>query len=126
MIPRAQGNVSLLRVVSSAGAGATSNGAPSGVNVVRSLLTNLASRMAPSTLISPAPCSNMFEPDSGCAVYIKMAFTRLGVRVGFACSSKAAVPVTIGVAIYDPLIYINRPFETKTYVAAQLRGGAKR
>src|SRR5207302_8979973 len=118
IIPRAQQNVWPLRVVSSAGADATSNGAPSGVNVVRSLLINLASRIATSTLISPATCSNMFEPDSGCAVYIKMTFTRLGVRVGFACSSKAAVPVTIGVAIDDPLIYIIRRFETVLTLAS--------
>src|SRR2546426_12602365 len=120
MIPRAQQNVWQLRVVSSAGAEATSNGAPSGVNVVRSLLTNLASRMAPSTLISPAPCSNMFEPDSGWAVYIKMAFTRLGVRVGFACSSKAAVPVTIGGAIEEPLTYIIRRVGTVLTLASNL------
>src|SRR2546430_10387436 len=121
MIPRAQQNVWPLRVVSSAGAEATSNGAPSGVNVVRPLLTNLASRMAPSTLISPAPCSNMFEPDSGWAVYIKMAFTRLGVRVGVACSSKAAVPVTIGVAIDDPLLYILRRVENLPSLASHFR-----
>ena len=37
------------------------------------------------------------------ALYIRMAFTRLGVREGFAWSMSAAAPETIGAAIEVPL-----------------------
>src|SRR5437763_5847019 len=83
-------------------------GAPVGVQDVRSLLTNLASRIAPSMLISPAPCSNILKPARGCAVYIRIILTMFGVRFGLACSSRAAAPVATGADIDVPLKYIIR------------------
>ena len=76
---------------------------PTGVLFVRSVRTSFANRTAPSMLTSPAPCSNMLAPASGCAVYIRIALTMFGVRPGFACSNRAAAPATIGVAIDVPL-----------------------
>src|SRR5262252_8485452 len=82
------------------------NGEPVGVTDERSVRTSLATRTAPSTFNSPAPCSSMLKPANGCAVYIKSALTMLGVSFEFACKSKAAAPATIGVAIDVPLKYI--------------------
>src|SRR5918911_5028362 len=83
-----------------------SSGSPSGVLDDRSVRTSLANLTAPSRLISPAPCSKLLKPASGCAVYMRIALIRLGVNFGLACKSKAAAPATTGVAIEVPLKYI--------------------
>ena len=57
---------------------------PSVVEAVRSVRTSCANFTAPDTFSCPAPCSSMLKPGSGCAEYIKSAFTRFGVRCGFA------------------------------------------
>src|SRR6266403_4189529 len=93
-------------VVGVGGFSEVNNGAPIGLVVPKSFRTNRASRIAPSILSSPAPCSNVLKPRSGWAVYIKKALTIFGVRVGLACNSKAAAPATIGVAMDVPLRYI--------------------
>src|ERR1041384_4891103 len=79
---------------------------PSGVEFERSVRTNFARRIAPSTLSSPVPCSSMLYPASGWAVYIRIILTRLGVSFGFACNNNEAAPETSGVAIEVPLIRI--------------------
>src|SRR5258706_11463358 len=89
-----------------AGALATNSGAPSQVELERSVRTKRARRTAPSILISPMPCSNVLKPANGCAVYIRIALTRFGVSLGFAWSNNAAAPATTGVDIDVPLKYI--------------------
>src|SRR5207237_8411632 len=81
------------------GTNVVKNGAPMGLLLPKSLRTRRATRIAPSTLSSPAPCSNVLKPWSGWAVYIKRAFTMFGVGLGLTWQSHAAAPATIG----DPL-----------------------
>src|SRR5215831_9655534 len=83
-----------------------SNAPPTGFNETKSVRIARANRTAPSIFTSPAPCSSMLKLASGWAVYIRMAFTMLGVRFGFAWSIKAAAPATTGVDIEVPLRYI--------------------
>src|ERR671932_2203781 len=86
MMPLDQGKLYPLRVEEGTGSCADVNsGAPRGVADVRSVRTSLASLTAPSTLTWPAPCSNMLKPASGWAVYIRIALTMFGVRLGLTC-----------------------------------------
>src|SRR2546421_13096436 len=84
------------------------NGEPVAVEDERSVRTSFATRIAPSTFNSPAPCSSILKVLSGWAVYIKRALTIFGVSLGLACSKRAAAPDTTGVAIEVPLRYIMR------------------
>ncbi len=52
---------------------------------------------------SPRPAQRVRSPGYACAVYCRIAFTRFGVSVGFACSISATVPVTTGAAMLVPL-----------------------
>src|SRR5882672_5147760 len=74
--------------------------------VGRGLLTRRAIRTEPSMLSSPAPCWSMLCPVSGWAVYIRIAFTRLGVSFGLAWSMSATAPETTGVDMDVPERYI--------------------
>src|SRR5215831_1130100 len=107
-MPLDQANVCPLMVVSLVGAAEVNKGAPSNVDADRSERISLASRNAPSILISPAPCSKVFDPGSGWAVNIRIALIRLGVRLGFTCNRSAAAPAAIGADMEDPLRYIIR------------------
>src|SRR5215213_8885218 len=91
-----------LMVVLGAGAGPESIGVPTAVPA-GSAFMSLASRTAPSTFTSPAPCSIWLEPASCCEVYIKIIFTMFGVKLGLTWRSRAAAPATTGVAIEVPL-----------------------
>src|SRR6185503_19354785 len=71
-----------------------------------SALTQPASRTAPSTLSRPAPCSRLLKFLIGWALYIRIALTKPGVRLGLASNIIAAAPATTGVAIEVPLIYM--------------------
>src|SRR3989442_9889299 len=95
------------------GTNVVNNGAPMGLLLPKSLRTKRATRTAPSTLSSPAPCSNVLKPLSGWAVYINIAFTMFGVSVGLACKSNAAAPATTGEAIEVPLRYISLPLSAE-------------
>src|SRR5882672_7200528 len=75
-------------------------------NPRRSVRIIFATATAPATFTWPAPCSNVLNPASGCAVYIKIIFTMFGVRLGFASSNNAAVPATTGAETEVPLMYI--------------------
>jgi hypothetical protein len=72
----------------------------------RSLVTSLAIWTAPLALSSPAPCSNWLKPASGCAVYMRIDLTIMGVSSGRACSIIAIVPDTTGAETLVPLIVI--------------------
>src|SRR5947209_11976502 len=76
----------------------------------KSFRTSLAKRIAPSIFSSPAPCSSILKPASGCAVYIKIILIKLGERLGLASSNKAAVPDTTGEAPEVRLILIRFVF----------------
>src|SRR6516165_3712180 len=54
-------------------------------------------------LRKPAPSVNESYPGYDCAVYCRMALMAFGVRVGFACSIAAMVPLTTGAAMLVPL-----------------------
>src|SRR5437868_3666826 len=82
------------------------SGAPTVVVDDKSVRTSFANLTAPSMLISPAPCSSMLKLARGCAVYIRIALTMLGVNVGLACRRRAAAPAATGVAIDEPFMYI--------------------
>src|SRR5882724_9491280 len=98
-------------VVCELGAAWVSRAEPTtGVKPRRSLRTSFAIATAPATLSCPAPCSQLLKPANGCAVYIRIIFTMFGVRFGFASSSRAAAPATIGEDTEVPLIYINFMF----------------
>src|ERR1051325_10378735 len=107
MMPCDQVNVCPAIVVCGAGKVPTVNmGEPVEPSSHKSWRTSLAKRTAPSMLSAPAPCSNWLKPARGCAVYIKIILTRLGVSDGLAWSSSAAAPAATGVAIDEPLRYI--------------------
>src|SRR5215211_278682 len=93
-------------LVCGVGGALMSNDAPSGVELLIVVRTSFARRTAPSTFSSPAPCSNVLELGSCCAVYINSDFTMFGVSVGLASNIKAAVPATRGAAIEVPLSVI--------------------
>src|SRR5258708_15079029 len=82
------------------------SGSPKGVLEERSVRTSCASLIAPSRLISPAPCSKVLNPCTCWAVYIRIAFTRFGVSEGLACRSNAAPPAAMGMAMDVPERYI--------------------
>src|ERR1044072_4198338 len=106
-MPRDHVNVRFAIVVSGAGrVSDVSKGEPTVVVELKSVRTARANCTAPATFSSPAPCSNMLNPAIGCAVYINNAFTRFGVKLGFAWSISAAVPAATGVDIEVPLKYI--------------------
>src|SRR5712692_2957335 len=107
MTPCDQLNVYPAMVVcGNGGVSVVNSGEPTVVLDVKSGRISRAKRTAPSMLISPVPCSNMFQPESGCAVYMSRALTRFGVKFGLACRSSAAAPAATGVAIDEPFIYI--------------------
>src|SRR6266404_2975701 len=83
------------------------NGAPKSALVGKSVRTAFANRTAPSMLISPVPCSSMFEPLSFCAVYIRIILIMFGVSFELTWSKRAAAPATIGVAIEVPFRIIS-------------------
>src|SRR2546423_14447588 len=104
IIPCDQAKVSPATVVcGSGGTAVVSKGEPSGVEDDRSVRTSFAKRTAPSTFNSPAPCSNMLKPASGCAVYIKIILTMFGVSFGLSWSKRAAAPAAQGAGIEVPL-----------------------
>src|SRR6185436_595413 len=62
-----------------------------------------ASATAPRAFRNPAPCDSPSTSSCASAVYCRIAFTRFGVRAGFACSISAMVPLTTGDAMLVPL-----------------------
>src|ERR1043166_126748 len=92
------------------GAAEVNNGLPTKVNEFKSVRTSFARRIAPSRFNSPAPCSSILKPASGCAVYIKIILIMFGVRLGLASSSTAAAPATIGLETEVPLRRIRFDF----------------
>src|SRR5919205_2557431 len=79
--------------------------APSGwlAKLARTFCANCT---APSTLSWPAPCSKVLKPASGCAVYIRIALTRLGVSALLARMTIAAAAATTGADMLVPERYI--------------------
>src|SRR6266550_8198314 len=90
-------------VVCGVGAAAVSNGEPTVVEELRLVRTSLAMRTAPSMFNSPAPCSSILEPASGCAVYIRIILIMFGVSFGFASNRTAIAPATMGAETEVPL-----------------------
>src|SRR5712692_10687107 len=62
-----------------------------------------ATRTAPSMFSIPAPCWKRSGPSMICAVYIRIALTRLGVREGLAWNISAAATETTPADIEVPL-----------------------
>src|SRR5439155_14410182 len=58
-----------------------------------------ASCTAPYASRKPAPSRSALYPGRRSAVYWRIAFTRFGVRFGFACIISATVPLTTGAAM---------------------------
>src|SRR6266540_377507 len=58
---------------------------------------------APLVFRNPAPSVSALYPGYTCAVYCRIAFTRFGVSVGFACSINATLPATTGADMLVPV-----------------------